>query len=107
MKTFIFLFLFCFSSLFSQNNKNYYSEISISKLNNLKQDCYSKIYSEYYNDIASNDDAPCADPLLGNQAGDNETVTFLFGHISPLFTSAARTRSLDSFRAASGNPRSM
>ena len=54
MKTFIFLFLFCFSSFFSQNNKNYYSEISISKLNNLKQDCYSEIYREYFNDIVNN-----------------------------------------------------
>ncbi|CAB4837863.1 unannotated protein [freshwater metagenome] len=48
-----------------------------------------------------------AEPLLGNHAGDSDTVTFLFGQTSPLFTSAARTRSFDSFKAASGNPRSM
>ncbi len=46
------------------------------------------------------------EPLLGNHAGDKETVTFLFGHVSKQFTSAARTRSRDSDSAVSGRPRS-
>ena len=46
------------------------------------------------------------DPLFGNHAGESETVTFLFGHTSDELTIAARTRSRDSLRAASGKPRS-
>ena len=46
------------------------------------------------------------DPLLGNQAGERETVTFLFGHVSKQLTRAARTRSRDSESAVSGNPKS-
>ena len=45
------------------------------------------------------------DPLLGSQAGDRETVTLRFGQLSLLLVSAARTRSRDSLRAASGNPK--
>jgi hypothetical protein len=44
------------------------------------------------------------DPLLGNHAGESETVTFLFGHVSKQLTSAALTRSRDSESAVSGNP---
>ncbi|CAB4567438.1 unannotated protein [freshwater metagenome] len=44
------------------------------------------------------------EPLFGNHAGDNETVTLRLGHISPQFTIALRTRSRDSDNAASGSP---
>jgi hypothetical protein len=44
------------------------------------------------------------EPLLGNQAGESETVTFRLGHTSPQLTIALRTRSRDSVKAASGNP---
>ena len=44
------------------------------------------------------------DPLFGNQAGESETVTFRLGQTSPQLTIALRTRSLDSDKAASGNP---
>ncbi|CAB4843874.1 unannotated protein [freshwater metagenome] len=47
------------------------------------------------------------DPLLGSQAGESETVVFLLGHTSLQLTMAARTRSRDSDRAASGSPRSV
>jgi hypothetical protein len=44
------------------------------------------------------------EPLFGSQAGDKETVTFLFGHVSKQLTNAALTRSRDSDSAASGSP---
>ena len=44
------------------------------------------------------------DPLLGNQAGVNETVTFRFGQLSPELIKAARIRSFDSIKAVSGKP---
>ena len=62
--------------------------------------------------------APCADksesamgrsklePDFGSHAGESETTTLRFGQLSSELTIAARTRSRDSFRAASGNPRS-
>ena len=45
------------------------------------------------------------DPDFGNHAGESATVVFLFCHLKLEFESAVRTRSLDSFRAASGRPR--
>ena len=44
------------------------------------------------------------EPLLGNQAGESETVTLRLGHTSPQLTIALRTLSRDSVNAASGNP---
>ena len=46
------------------------------------------------------------EPLLGNHAGESETVIFLFGQLRLLFRIAARIRSRDSFNVASGSPRS-
>lgn len=46
------------------------------------------------------------EPLLGNQAGESETVTFLLGHVSKQLTNAALTRSRDSDKAVSGSPKS-
>ena len=46
------------------------------------------------------------EPLLGNQAGDIDTVTLRLGQISLQLVIAARTRSRDSCSAASGRPKS-
>ena len=56
--------------------------------------------------IASAMERSKLEPLLGNQAGESETVTFLLGQTSLQFDIAARTRSRDSCSAASGSPRS-
>ena len=54
--------------------------------------------------IASAIERSKPDPLFGSQAGESETVTFLFGQTSFELINAARTRSRDSFSAASGRP---
>ena len=46
------------------------------------------------------------EPDLGNQAGESETVTFLFGQRSWELSSAERIRSRDSDKARSGKPKS-
>ena len=56
--------------------------------------------------IASAIDKSKLEPLLGSQAGESETVTLRFGQLSLVFIKAARTRSRDSLRAASGRPNS-
>ena len=44
------------------------------------------------------------EPALGSEAGDNATVSRVFGQLLPQLVTAARTRSRDSCTAASGRP---